>query len=151
MGEEDIQKTQDQLKATDSKAKDPNKRDQAGGEDGNKPDQMDTKADQEEQADLVEDYQRFLEDRKEQSMLPTIEEDKMEVDQRFGEEEAGSQPLLEDFDYQAEKLALRALHEVWRADEDVCQRSIALLGRFKAETSQASASLCEQLRIVLEP
>jgi len=84
-------------------------------------------------------------------MLQTIEEDKMEVDQHFGEEEARGQPPLEDFDYQQEKLILRALHEEWRNDEELCQRSIALLNRFKGETGQASSSLCEQLRIVLEP
>lgn len=49
----------------------------------------------------------------------------------------------EEFDYQAEKLAIRALYEVWRGDEELCQKSIALLGSFKGETSPASASLCE--------
>ena len=84
-------------------------------------------------------------------MLQAVEEDKMEVDQHNGEEETRGQPPLKDFDYQEEKLVLRALHEAWRADEELCQRSIALLNRFKAETGQASAGLCEQLRIVLEP
>lgn len=57
----------------------------------------------------------------------------------------------EDFDYLAAKLATRALYEEWRSDEDGAQDSIALLGKFKAETGSAAASLCEQLRIVLEP
>jgi len=149
MRDEDIQKTQEQLKAADSKVADPNKRDRAGSENGEKPDQLE--ADQESQVDLVDDYQRFLEDRREQPQLRAVEEDKMEVDQLSSEEEPRGQPPLTDFDYQAEKLTNRALYEQWRADEDVCQRSIALLSRFKAETSQASASLCEQLRIVLEP
>ena len=133
MRDEDIQKTQEQLKAADSKVADPNKRDRAGSENGEKPDQLE--ADQESQVDLVDDYQRFLEDRREQPQLRAVEEDKMEVDQLSSEEEPRGQPPLTDFDYQAEKLT----------------RSIALLSRFKAETSQASASLCEQLRIVLEP
>jgi len=75
----------------------------------------------------------------------------MEVDQGIEEQQYRGQPPGEEFDYQKEKLVLRALHEAWRADEDLCQRSIALLNRFKAETGQAASSLCEQLRIVLEP
>ena len=43
------------------------------------------------------------------------------------------------------------MFEEWREDDELCQRSIALLSKFKAETSSAAASLCEQLRIVLEP
>jgi len=74
----------------------------------------------------------------------------MEVDQTAADDNRLQQDL-EDFDYQTEKLAMRALHAAWRADEDLCQRSIALLGSFKAETGAAAASLCEQLRIVLEP
>jgi len=43
------------------------------------------------------------------------------------------------------------MFEEWRSDEELAQRSIGLLSKFKSETSSAAASLCEQLRIVLEP
>lgn len=43
------------------------------------------------------------------------------------------------------------MFEEWRTDEEACSKAIALLSKFKAETSSAAASLCEQLRIVLEP
>jgi hypothetical protein len=79
-----------------------------------------------------------------------LEEDKMEVDQ-IAPTDIITLPSQEDFDYQASKLATRALYDLWRQDEDASETSIALLSRFKAETGAASASLCEQLRIVLEP
>lgn len=151
MVDDDIQKTQEQLKAADQKAKDQKQKTKAAGEDGDDLDDLDAQAGVEEQADLVEDYQKFLENRKEQMLLEPVEEEKMEVDQQFGEEEPRGPPVLEDFDYQEEKLALRALHEAWREDDELCQKSIALLNRFKGETGSASSSLCEQLRIVLEP
>ena len=55
------------------------------------------------------------------------------------------------FDYFQEKLVLRAFYENWRTNFDESQSAIALLSKFKSQTSAASASLCEQLRIVLEP
>ena len=79
-----------------------------------------------------------------------LEEDKMEVDQ-IAPTDVITLPSQEDFDYQASKLATRALFDLWRQDEEASQASIALLSRFKSETGAASASLCEQLRIVLEP
>lgn len=48
-------------------------------------------------------------------------------------------------------MATRILFDQWRSNPEVAEESIALLSRFKAETGAASASLCEQLRIVLEP
>lgn len=116
---------------------------------------MDAEASQEspeDAKDLVADYQQFLERRQqgECSLVREREEDKMEIDEASTRvRPPGSKDP--DYDYLAEKLGLRALYEEWRSDEDVAQESIALLGKFKAETGQAAASLCEQLRIVLEP
>ena len=56
-----------------------------------------------------------------------------------------------EFDYQAEKMQNKTLFDEWRANDQLCQQSIALLSKFKSETSSAASSLCEQLRIVLEP
>uniref|UniRef100_A0A7S3CKX2 VWFA domain-containing protein n=1 Tax=Strombidium rassoulzadegani TaxID=1082188 RepID=A0A7S3CKX2_9SPIT len=50
-----------------------------------------------------------------------------------------------------EKQRLRAMMDEWREDELGVEQSLGLLNRFKSETSQFSNSLCEQLRIVLEP
>lgn len=57
----------------------------------------------------------------------------------------------QEFDYNLAKASIRALFEEWKADEKRSMQAIDLLSRFKAETSESSASLCEQLRIVLEP
>jgi len=59
--------------------------------------------------------------------------------------------LQEEFNYQLEKQDMKAMFEEWRNDEQLAQKSIGLLSKFKSETSSAAASLCEQLRIVLEP
>ena len=74
----------------------------------------------------------------------------MEVDKNI-EVEYNALVDQDDFDYQSQKAATRLLFDLWRSDAEVAQESIALLSRFKAETGAASASLCEQLRIVLEP
>jgi hypothetical protein len=59
--------------------------------------------------------------------------------------------LHDEYDYKTEKLKIREMFELWRQNEEESQRSIELLGKFKGETSSTAASLCEQLRIVLEP
>lgn len=43
------------------------------------------------------------------------------------------------------------MYEEWRTDEGKTSEAVNLLNNFKAVTSDSSASLCEQLRIVLEP
>jgi len=98
--------------------------------------------------DLVNDYEQFLKRRQEQTEAEHVKdkEDMMEID--TDKIPIDKQP---DFDYQLEKLEKRAMFDEWRGDLDLCQRSIALLSKFKQETGSASASLCEQLRIVLEP
>jgi len=62
-----------------------------------------------------------------------------------------ARPDDQEFDYNLEKMQVRTLFEEWRSNEEGAQVAMELLSRFKAETSESSASLCEQLRIVLEP
>lgn len=100
--------------------------------------------------DLVQEYKDFLERRKE---LPKQEdrgdEERMEIDQIA--EARIALPVDQEFDYNQARASIRALFEEWRSDEQRTQEAMNLLSRFKAETSESSASLCEQLRIVLEP
>ena len=56
-----------------------------------------------------------------------------------------------DFDYHAAKLAMQGMVDLWRSDSVEAKKSVELLSRFKQETCEASAALCEQLRIILEP
>ena len=69
MVEEDIQKTEEQLKAAESKAKDQKQKKKTSIDDKNMLDLQDVDEEQEEQQDLVEDYQRFLENRQELAAL----------------------------------------------------------------------------------
>lgn len=93
---------------------------------------------EEDQTNLVDDYEQFLESRKKQDIAEEVQRDEgMQVDQSATMEE------YKEFNYAREKQDKKALFEDWRTDEELCQRSIALLGKFKAETSSAAASLCE--------
>jgi len=73
----------------------------------------------------------------------------MEVDSKPVELE--TLESYDEFDYLQEKINNRELYDQWKDDEEINQNAIALLSRFKGQTGAASASLCEQLRIVLEP
>lgn len=56
-----------------------------------------------------------------------------------------------DFDYHAARLGMQSMLDLWRSDAAEAKKSVELLSRFKQETCEASAALCEQLRIILEP
>ena len=105
-----------------------------------------------EQVDLIDDYHQFLENKS------LLEHHEMEVDQEAKQKSTAQKdtsknqiPQYPEFDYLDEKMQILEKLEAWQENEELCQQSIDLLGRFKSETSAASASLCEQLRIVLEP
>lgn len=79
-------------------------------------------------------------------------QEQMDVDQEQQvPQDAICLPDYAVFDYFQEKLVLRAFYEHWRTNPEESQKAIALLSKFKSQTNAASASLCEQLRIVLEP
>lgn len=150
--EEDVQQTNDEIRNKDNKAKKQSqnlKKERAGDDDeaaeGQDDDRVDT-------ADLINDYEEFL-NSKQQMTEMNPEEDRMEVDQTTSKAKAKGEPdeLYPEFDYMEEKLEKKALFDEWRSDDELCQQSIALLNKFKSETSPAASSLCEQLRIVLEP
>jgi len=56
-----------------------------------------------------------------------------------------------DFDYLEQKMLIRELFNQFVSDKDSHRQAMDLLGKFKGQTQQVSASLCEQLRIILEP
>ena len=58
---------------------------------------------------------------------------------------------LEHFDYQEQKASIRTRFHEWLSDEREKSQSLQLLAKFKNQTQAVSSSLCEQLRIVLEP
>lgn len=58
---------------------------------------------------------------------------------------------LDQFDYMEQKQAIRTLFAEWLSDEREHDQSLQLLAKFKNQTQSVSSSLCEQLRIVLEP
>lgn len=151
--EEDVQQTNDEIRNKDNKAKKQSqnlKKDRARDEDEAMEEEQDE--DRVDTADLINDYEEFL-NSKQQLTEMSPEEDKMEVDQTTSKAKAKGEPdeLYQEFDYMQEKLEKKALFDEWRSDDELCQQSIALLNKFKSETSSAASSLCEQLRIVLEP
>ena len=141
-----VQRTETQAKAAD--AKEAMKKEKKSKEDEVMEEEQKEAEEREEQVDLVDDYQQVLKNKKPIQSLP--EEDRMEVEKNI-EVEFNALVDQDDFDYQSQKAATRLLFDQWRSDAEAAQESIALLSRFKAETGAASASLCEQLRIVLEP
>ena len=57
-----------------------------------------------------------------------------------------------DFDYTEARRVMQMQLERWRqGPEEEQATALDMLSRFKQETSEAAGSLCEQLRIVLEP
>ena len=46
---------------------------------------------------------------------------------------------------------MRELFGSWMQDSELHRQSLELLNQFKQQTINSSSSLCEQLRIVLEP
>jgi hypothetical protein len=59
--------------------------------------------------------------------------------------------MLEPFDLLIQKQKIREMFQEWAMNKDLHRQSLELLAKFKNQTQQVSASLCEQLRIVLEP
>lgn len=98
----------------------------------------------EEIRDLISDYMQYLTDKQEMAM---------DVDQEAPE--AGRLSTytqeLPPFDIVAQKQLITQLFEQWSLNSDLHRRSLDLLAKFRHQTQQVSASLCEQLRIVLEP
>lgn len=78
--------------------------------------------------DLVDDYQQFL-DRKKQQLLE--DDHKMEVDTQ-PQIELETLDTYDEFDYMQEKINNRELYDLWRDNEEICQKSIELLSRFKS-------------------
>jgi hypothetical protein len=83
---------------------------------------------QEDINDLVDDYQEFLDMKKDQKWPE--DDQKMEVDSR-PPNEMETLDTYDEFDYLQEKINTRELYDIWRDNEEVCQNSIALLSRFK--------------------
>ena len=95
--------------------------------------------------DLRQTYDDYLQEKKQQEQIDD-EIQRMDVDhQPFG------RVIDADFDYNEAKLLMRNMLETWRSDAEDAKRSVELLSKFKQETCEASAALCEQLRIILEP
>jgi midasin (ATPase involved in ribosome maturation) len=96
---------------------------------------------------LIDEYQQYLQKR--QSASASVE--------TIGGSDQLMQPVTftfdqgEAFDYGQARAMIRELFQTYHSDPDLISTSQQLLHRFKQETSTSAASLCEQLRIVLEP
>ena len=95
---------------------------------------------------LIDEYQQYLQKR--QSAAAAVDtiggaDQMLPVTFTFDQGEA--------FDYGQARAMIRELFQTYHSDPDLISTSQQLLHRFKQETSTSAASLCEQLRIVLEP
>ena len=113
MVDEEIQQTQQPVTANEAKSTDPKK----------KKDKKDDGQIQEDdapipEADLVEDYEKYLEQMKREQSLAQDAQEQMEVDQEQQQETSDAICLPDQavFDYFQEKLVLRAFYEHWRSN-----------------------------------
>lgn len=118
-------------------------------------------------------YQQYLEDKnkKEKEEKENIEEKVEEMDDK-GQIEENKDVEMEQEDEQDETIQLEKLtfnvkvneldvldlkknmmqrYDLWRKNKDLVANSYELLNRFKKATQHLSISLCEQMRMILEP
>jgi midasin (ATPase involved in ribosome maturation) len=98
--------------------------------------------------DLIDEYESYLKAKADEKMDvdngDDSEDDKMRPASRFIQQ-------LEQFDYMEQKALIRNRFQEWITDEREHTQALQLLAKFKNQTQSVSSSLCEQLRIVLEP
>jgi midasin (ATPase involved in ribosome maturation) len=58
---------------------------------------------------------------------------------------------MTEFNYMNEKQMLVVNRAGWQEEQQTVDKALELLNKFKQQTSEYAGSLCEQLRIVLEP
>ena len=100
--------------------------------------------------DLIKEYEDYLKLRKEQAMEIDEQASHMNPEEQDVKVPTFDQDL-EKFDYIEQKMVIRELFQKWLSDEAEHRQSLELLTKFKNQTQQVTSTLCEQLRIVLEP
>ena len=96
---------------------------------------------------MIGEYENYLQVKRNTDMQMDDEEDK----QDGVVASSGFDYDLEHFDYVAAKAKLREMFSQWLQDPQSHNDSLKLLSKFKQQTANSASSLCEQLRIVLEP
>ena len=152
MEEEKIERTQAQFKESGVLKPESNEKKDQNEEDEEMKDEEPSDAIVDPR-DLIEEYDSYLKDKAEQQRLAKEAEDsEMENDELATKEDLlRFNQTLERFDYMDQKQLIRNRFHEWLSDEREHSQALKLLGKFKNQTQQVSSSLCEQLRIVLEP